>query len=417
MLFFLTPFYALGHSLRRGVYIVSTSAGNQSVRLTKRVVEQLAPPVSGQQFVRDTDLKGFALRITASGAKAFVVEKRINGKVALGIDPLAEKAEARLKTVTLGEAFADFLRARKTLKPRTRYDYERVMAVGLPDWQSRPLVLITKENVAHRHRELGETRGEAYANLVMRVLRAVLNFAKEKYERPDGSPLLSQNPVDHLTRGRGWYRVSRRRTVLKVHQLPTWHEAVQALRTGPGHEGAADYLLFLLYSGLRKQEALQLTWEDVDLKARTLFIADPKNREPLTLPLSAPLLDILARRAEARINHYVFPGRDGRAALVEPKRAVAKVVQRSGIEFTLHDLRRTFITIAEALDLSPYAIKRLVNHKLSGDVTAGYIVTDVERLREPMERIGRFIQSALTDDGRKVVVLPATGPRSGAAPA
>ena len=40
---------------------------------------------------------------------------------------------------------------------------------------------------------------------------------------------------------------------------------------------------------------------------------------------------------------------------------------------TLHDLRRTFITAAESLDISAYAVKRLVNHKMSWDVTAGYI--------------------------------------------
>ena len=54
-------------------------------------------------------------------------------------------------------------------------------------------------------------------------------------------------------------------------------------------------------------------------------------------------------------------------------------------------MRRTFITIAESLDISGYAVKRLVNHKMSGDVTAGYIITDVERLRKPMQKITDFI--------------------------
>ena len=53
----------------------------------------------------------------------------------------------------------------------------------------------------------------------------------------------------------------------------------------------------------------------------------------------------------------------------------------------LHDLRRTFITAAESLDISAYALKRLLNHKMSNDVTAGYIINDVERLRKPMQLI------------------------------
>lgn len=53
----------------------------------------------------------------------------------------------------------------------------------------------------------------------------------------------------------------------------------------------------------------------------------------------------------------------------------------------LHDLRRTFITTAERLDIAAYALKRLVNHKSGNDVKSGYVVMDTEWLREPMERI------------------------------
>lgn len=100
------------------------------------------------------------------------------------------------------------------------------------------------------------------------------------------------------------------------------------------------------------------------------------------------------RRTEA-VNGYVFPGRDGVGHLVEPKRQIRQVTETSGIQFMIHDLRRTFITIAEGLDIPLYAIKRLVNHKMSGDVTAGYIVSDVERLRKPMQAVTDFILDAV----------------------
>jgi integrase len=67
------------------------------------------------------------------------------------------------------------------------------------------------------------------------------------------------------------------------------------------------------------------------------------------------------------------------------------LTKASGISFTVHDLRRTFITIAEGLDVSAYALKRLMNHKMSGDITASYIVTDVERLRKPMQQITDYL--------------------------
>ena len=96
----------------------------------------------------------------------------------------------------------------------------------------------------------------------------------------------------------------------------------------------------------------------------------------------------------------------------EPKKAIAKVREASGVSFTLHDLRRTFITVAEGLDISSYTLKRLLNHKNNRDVTAGYIVLNAERLRQPMERISSYILRAagIEETGR---VIEITSARSG----
>lgn len=72
---------------------------------------------------------------------------------------------------------------------------------------------------------------------------------------------------------------------------------------------------------------------------------------------------------------------------MEQRKKMTRDTKESGVAFTMHDLRRTFITVAESLDISAYAVKRLVNHKMNNDVTAGYIVNDVERLRKPMQTI------------------------------
>ncbi|SEQ59341.1 hypothetical protein SAMN05421510_10967, partial [Nitrosomonas ureae] len=96
---------------------------------------------------------------------------------------------------------------------------------------------------------------------------------------------------------------------------------------------------------------------------------------------------ILGKLPDTTDSEYVFAD-DGKAGyLIEPRRQVQKVTEFSGVIFTLHDLRCTFITIAENIDISAYALKRLVNHKMSSDVTASYIVNHVERLRRPMEQI------------------------------
>lgn len=76
---------------------------------------------------------------------------------------------------------------------------------------------------------------------------------------------------------------------------------------------------------------------------------------------------------------------------------MAKVIQESGVHFTVHDLRRTFITVAESLNISAYALKSLLNHKMSNDVTAGYIIKDAERLREPIQKITDYLLSAFSN--------------------
>ena len=49
--------------------------------------------------------------------------------------------------------------------------------------------------------------------------------------------------------------------------------------------------------------------------------------------------------------------------------------------------RRTFLTLAERLAISYATLKELTNHSAAIDTTFGCLVVDVERLREPMQRI------------------------------
>lgn len=155
-----------------------------------------------------------------------------------------------------------------------------------------------------------------------------------------------------------------------------------------------DYLLLLILTGLRRNEGASLRWEDVDLTGRTLTVRDTKNHEDHTLPLSDFLFDLLSRRKTQAISQFVFPGGGRSGYIYEPRKYIDTITAATGIAFTLHDLRRTFITVAESLDIPAYALKRLLNHKMSNDVTAGYIIADVERLRLPMQRITDYMLKA-----------------------
>lgn len=86
--------------------------------------------------------------------------------------------------------------------------------------------------------------------------------------------------------------------------------------------------------------------------------------------------------------------------VAEPKKLIAKIGESFGVFFSMHDLRRSFSTFAEGLDVGHYALKRLLNHRVK-DLTGGYVQIDVERLREPMQRIEDFV---LKSAGVKVAI-------------
>lgn len=285
------------------------------------------------------------------------------------------------------ETYRAYLQSRKNLKPNTLHSYKRCIELALSDWLDKPLSTITKDMVEQRHRAIGKTN-PAGANNTMRVLRALFNFAMEKYESQTGKAVISTNPVNRLSKTRAWYTIKRRQTLLTPTQLKPWYEATLNLN----HETTRDYLQFLLFTGLRRSEASQLQWKNVNFDEGTFLIPDTKNKEPHELPMSDFLREMLWSRHLVSEKVWVFPSPVNDGPLTEPRTAQARIATLTGIEFKLHDLRRTFITIAESLDIPAYALKRLLNHKFSNDVTAGYIVPSTERLREPMQRITDYIK-------------------------
>jgi integrase len=388
-------------------------------KLTKAFVDKVGLEKGGQKVYRDSDLMGLCLRV-GSKTKIYFVETKLRGKtirvtigrhdvfslddariqakvyladVARGHNPHdAEKSRKALR-VTLAEVLDDYIQARVNLKPNTIDDYRRTFKQYLGDWQNKLLMDITKDMVEAKFRKIGED-SPVMANKTMRNFRAVVNYAMLKYEDTNGDSIFKMNPVNRITQLRAWYRVNRRTTLIKHYDLAAWYQAVINLSNdpiAPNRETIRDYLLFVILTGLRRREAAALTWNRVDFKDRSFTIIETKNHTDHTLPLTDFLFDLLAVRKSKAINQYVFPNEFGTGMLNDPKKQIKRVIDESGVSFTSHDLRRTFITIAESLDISAYALKRLLNHKMTNDVTAGYIITDVERLRAPMQKITDYM--------------------------
>jgi hypothetical protein len=79
-------------------------------KLTQRLVDSAQPAKSGQTFVRDSELRGLALRITESGAKSFIWEGRIRGRprrITIGAYPAISVLLARKQAVKIRAAVAE----------------------------------------------------------------------------------------------------------------------------------------------------------------------------------------------------------------------------------------------------------------------------------------------------------------------
>ena len=415
-----------------------------ATKITNATLKSLKP--TGRAFqIRDVVRPGFGVQVSARGTINFFVRYQVDGKrrfLSLGtwgptdLDAAQDKYDAvvgrvesgqdpakltRTKTtkkgLTLSGAFTDYQTIHDQLKPATVRDIQGALR-NLGDWKTREMTSISAEEVIALHREIGQ-RSKTRANATMRWLRAVYNFSIDYHQTPTGAPVMTTNPVTKMSRLRLWYKPTRKTTYIKSHELKPWFKAVLALADVPDREpgtgkknpkmkqGALsrDFLIFVLLTGLRRQEAAGLEWDRVDLKGRTVTIIDTKADRVHVLPMTPYLIGILKRRKKEGRGEFVFSNPRG-DKLDNLRFTLDRVKKQSGITFSVHDLRRTFSTVADALDVPHYALKRLLNHSMAADVTAGYVVADVERLRAPMEKITNyFLKAGGLEPGADVVNL------------
>jgi integrase len=427
----------------------------ERLRLTPARIESLpAPADRPQRFTYDTEVPTLAVRVTRAGGKAYVVNmwSRTHGKricyaigacsqvplsdardlareitvaVTRGENPVADRRAQRValaldrtSAVTLKQCYQDYLAARKDLAPRTRYDYRQLMASYLADWAALPIAALTKDMIERRHAEIGQGAlapvkrpdgttfrmqrtadgapigSPARANYAMRFLRALFNFAQDKYE-VDGQPIITLNPVKRLSKARAWYADKRRTRYIKPGELPAWFAGVLAVKSDVGR----DYLQLLILTGLRRNEALLMRVADVDLKARAFTVRDTKNGRDHELPMSDYLHELFERRLKAAAGSpWVFPAADTRSPFAEPKRSIEQAITNGAPAFSAHDLRRTFATVVASShylgrSLSVYEIKQLLNHAVR-DVTGGYVQLELEQLRPAMQAVTDFVLKA-----------------------
>ena len=136
----------------------------------------------------------------------------------------------------------------------------------------------------------------------------------------------------------------------------------------------------------------QIKWSDVDFSADVFKAVDTKNRRTHTLPMTEATRKIFKRRKRLKPEGsvYVFPGIKDPSQPASMSRTFERVTKEIGFDFSSHDLRRTFATIANEMGVDINKIGAALNHK-KRNVTAGYIQTTANMLRETIETIETVI--------------------------
>jgi len=394
------------------------------LKITKANMIEIVKPVSGQVDYFDTELKGFGVRATKE-ALTFFVRSTLRGTTKKPFIPIGAygtftpeqarttakeylrrldmgenphpKAQPKREIITIQDLYSQYISGKKTpLAESTLYQYKSWMNNHFGDWLTLPADTITGSMVLDRLTLMEKANGKTQAASSIKLLRGLYRLGIALHPG-----VIVHNPVEAVreVRGREWAPRKRRMTYIEPKDLPAWFKAVSGYDNPKGH----DYLLLLLYTGLRKMEAARLKWADIDFKAKTFTFTPEKKRgekpedDRVTMPLSVQAYRLLLlRKAQGWENDYVFPGKHPSPFLSNADNYKRDIIQASGVQFCLHDLRRTFITIAESLDIPHYALKALLNHSMGNDVTGGYVIMSTERLREPMQKIADKIAELAT---------------------
>lgn len=397
---------------------MATEVDSRTVNLTEQRVRDLDCPVDQPDvFFADEKLKGFCLRVYASGARTFVYRYRILGKsakivigsihdmhvaearkqaqkyaqlVGEGKDPREAKAanlaavqsrqiETRRQSVTFREAWEDYL---KSSKPRwgdlnyrdhikaSTEETAKQQAGVLSRFLPLPLNKFTSQAIVDMINEESTRRPTAVAQ-AFRYLRAFIRWLQDvpEYSGVISPDLYKSRQIrDALPKPK-----TKDGDCLERMHLKGWFREVRLIE----NPYISTYLQGLLLTGARREELAKLKWTDVDLTLGRVTLDDKINKEsgrtvplpPYLTSLFKKLLDMNEEDAKASgedTSPFVFKSRSARGYISEPRIAHNQALSRAKIpHVSLHGLRRSFATLAEESGAASGLIAQIQGHRPS----------------------------------------------------
>jgi integrase len=344
------------------------------LKLNEQVIKSAALPERGYVLLRDAELPGFALRVMASGARAFVLNYTANGvgrrmkigrwpawtaaaarehakelrrRIDLGDDPLMEK-QARRDAMTVSELAREYIERHASKKKSGKLFAAYIERDVLPAWGKWKAEDVRRRDVIQLVEKKADSTPVAGC-MLLSVVRAMFNWAIEK-------DLIEQNPAARVKPPAETRPRDRWLTEAEICQV--WSR-LDAARMAPESRRA---LKLILITAQRPGEVLSMEHAEVDRDWWIISADKSKNGKQHTVPLSSLALETIA---ECEPGRWLFPSPStpGHVSVPGLGNAVAENQAHFGIpRWTPHDLRRTAATHMAKNDVPRFIIERVLNH-------------------------------------------------------
>ena len=181
-------------------------------------------------------------------------------------------------------------------------------------------------------------------NYEIAILRSFFNYCIEK-------KYIDKNPCEGVKK---LNELSRLKTLSD--------EDISKLVAGATNRLTKDIIMFLIFTGCRKGEALNLKWDDVDLDNGVIAIKATKTRHDRYMPVSAPLKGLLEGIEKVDGCSHVF--NSGGKKIVDFKHSFKTACRNAGLkDLRIHDLRHVFASKMVMNGTSLYITGELLGHR------------------------------------------------------
>lgn len=377
------------------------------INFTKKGIEALPIPTKeeGVQIYYDTGTKdGLSLRVTYGGTKTYYFSMFFQGRPVQfkigrttdishedarkkahafreqGVnekkDPSAER-RADLNDITLKQFYETFY------KPEYSFVYKKQGSINnddsifrhrLKDLQHRRLLSIRPDEIERLHNKLKKELTPYSANRMLSLIKHMYSIAIKRGFIPN-----RENPAESV---RKFPEPSRDR-FLQSDEMKRFFEALAT----EDNQVFKNYVLLSLFTGARRSSILTMRWDNVDLQNGFIYLPDTKNGEPMRIPLTTQLKDLLQEIKATAENDWVLPSKKSSSGhLEDPKRPWQDLLARAGIEnLRLHDLRRTQGSYQAITGASLHIVGRSLGHK-SASATQVYARLTTDPIKESMQK-------------------------------